>query len=218
MRKKYKSPHKTNTAKAMILPLSALAFAALDDCTLETNRSTIKSIFLAVVQRALPGVTDWPSERELTCSYMTEVRFAFHHLVRLDVNEQFLAAEVHRTFKKLRKMHYSHLEELERDEIKRRIRHMPIFSTLGGRRLLAKMADPTYYANLLFEDTYDSGYEFLCTKAHRDHMRALAELGATSFNYERWNERLTVHEEDIDRHIEVLSVGIAKSKRPRVSN
>ena len=204
----------------MILPLSALAFAALDDSTLETNRPKIKSIFLAVVQRALPSITDWPSERELSCSYMTEVRYAFHNLARLDVNEQFLASEVHRTFKHLRRMSSERDDESENAEIKRRIRQMQIFRTLGGRRLLAKMADPAYYANLRFEDTFDSdsGYEFLCCRSHHNHIRALAELGATSFSYERWNERLTVRDEDIDRHIEALRVGIATSKRPRVLN
>jgi hypothetical protein len=202
----------------MILPLSALAFAALDDSTLETNRSKIKSIFLAVDQRALPSITDWPSQKELSCRYMTEVCYAFHNLARLDVNEQFLASEVHRTFKKLRKMHYHRTEQLENVEIKRCIRQMQIFRTLGGRRLLAKMADPSYYANLRFEDIHDTGYEFLCTDSHHNRMRVLAELGATSFNYERWNERLTVRDEDIDRHIETLRVGIVLSKRPRVLN
>jgi hypothetical protein len=100
--------------------------------------------------------------------------------------------------------------------IKSEIRSMRIFHTLGGRRLLAKMADPSFYAKLTRVDTYDSGYGFLMDPSHLAHMRALADLGATSFDFLQWDKYFTIREQDIDRHMDVLRVDIAPSKRRRL--
>ena len=203
-----------------MLPLSALALAALDDDDLRANREQVRDVFLPVIQRALPSCTsipEWLADESFPLySYMSRVCFAMSQLVRLDVCEQFLAAGVHKKFKQLRKMTERRTEKMDDSYIKSEIRSMRIFHTLGGRRLLAKMADPSYYAKLTRVDMYDSGYDFLRDPSHLAHMRALADLAATSFDFLQWDTYFTIREQDIDPHMEILRVDIAPSKRRRL--
>ena len=199
----------------MIPSLSILAFAALDESTLRKNFSEIRAVFLPMVQRGLPSITNWRPEQGLFYSYVSDVQLVMKQLVRLDVCESFLASRVHKDLKELRQMEPMYDDHDGNAEIKRHIRSMQIFHTLGGRQLLAKMAQPSYYAKLRPADTYKARYEFLICKSHRDHLCALADIGATSFSYDEANECFTVCDEDIDRHIVKLRVDVAPSRRQR---
>jgi hypothetical protein len=209
-----------NMQQSSRLPLAALAFAALEDDDLKANHAHIEDMFLPMMERTLPGCTcisEWLADERLpTYELMSGVHNAMMQWVRLEVCEPFLAAGVHKTLKKLRNNNiWSEDQSIsnENDYIKAQIRSMPIFNTLGGRNLLKKMADPSYYAKLTRADTYGTEYCFLRTKSHMAHMRVLAELATTSFDYMYWDEVFTVSYTDIERHLDILRLDIAPSNK-----